>query len=95
MALEKDIVTEDGITLSYHRIVRLSCDVNVMNSLTVQSYISEEQRNIEKIAERDGKKAIVFVRVSVYACDYDENMSVKRGYKYLKTLKIFEDAKDV
>lgn len=95
MALKKEITSEDGITLTYHRIVRLSCDVNVMNSITVQSYISQDNRYTEKTAGENKEKAAVFVRVSVYAADYNEDMTVRDAYGYLKTLEEFEGAEDV
>ena len=48
MALKKEIELENGIILNYHRITSLNKLTNIMNTIEVNSYISESQRDKEK-----------------------------------------------
>lgn len=48
MALSKEIELENGITLTYHRITSLNKVTNIMNTIEVNSYINEKQREKEK-----------------------------------------------
>lgn len=48
MALKKEIELENGVILNYHRITSLNKVTNIMNTIEVNSYISENQRNKEK-----------------------------------------------
>ena len=48
MALKKEIKLENGIILNYHRITSLNKLTNIMNTIEVNSYISESQRDKEK-----------------------------------------------
>lgn len=48
MAIKKEIEKENGIVLSYHRIVALNKITNIANTIEVNSYISMTQREKEK-----------------------------------------------
>ena len=48
MALQKEIEMENGIVLNYHRITSLNKITNQNNTIEVNSYIHEVQREKEK-----------------------------------------------
>lgn len=47
MGLLKTIYAENGVPLSYHRVVSVDNITNISTNIEVASYINEEQRNIE------------------------------------------------
>lgn len=99
MAIKKKIVGDNGVTTEYHRIALLSIDVNNQNTILVNSYISEDGRQIEK----DYASGLIegtnvsFPYVDGYYISfaYDGTMTVEKAYEYLKTLPKFEGAEDV
>lgn len=98
MALKKDIIMPNGLTLGYHRIALVTIDVN--NSITIlrYSYLNEEARNYEKAYSRgeiEGEPLFPYYEYEYMSLDYNENMSVKKAYEYLKTLPMFEGAEDI
>ena len=101
MGLEKEIVLNNGITLSYHRIVSLMVFVNRQNVIEVSSYISQSARQEEmdaSLIEADdvGEYSYdVFVSTSYFTTDYDPDMSVVTAYDYLKSLPEFQGASDI
>lgn len=109
MALKKNITREDGVTTSYHRIVRMDIMTNVRNLLEVASYVddSSRQRQIQyekeqeirakaKPAERkDIDVTQPYIHTSFHTIPYDQNMNIVGAYEYLKTLPEFEDAEDI
>lgn len=48
MALQKEKRTRQGIITNYHNILRLNIEVNDSNSIEVRSYISKEDRELDK-----------------------------------------------
>lgn len=98
MALKKEIELENGIVTNYHRIVSLNSIVNNQNIIEVASYINQNKRKEEKEyydSDDENKSMNVFIDTRYYNTDYDENMSVKTAYNYLKSLDEFKDAEDV
>lgn len=91
MALKKSIRQRDGVTTSYHRILFLQQTINRQNSIAVLSYVDEEAREAEKhsILEQPYKVS------TTYETAYDEEMTIEKAYKYLKTRPEFEGAEDV
>ena len=57
MALKKEIELENGIVLNYHRITSLNKITNMSNTIEVNSYISESQREKEKRYQELQKKS--------------------------------------
>lgn len=91
MALYKEVPQENGIILTYHRILYLMQTVNERTAIAVKSYIDDNFREQEK-------EAIITQPYSVavtYETDYIENMTVEKAYEYLKTLPQFEGATDI
>lgn len=56
MALQKEIELENGIILNYHRIVSLNKITNIENTIEVNSYANEKQRQKEKQYQDAQKK---------------------------------------
>ena len=97
MALKKDIILENGITLNYHRVVSVSNITNQQSIIEVASYINETQRQKEidwynSVAKTDIN---VYIDSKYYSKEYDENLNVVNAYEYLKTLEEFTDAEDI
>lgn len=91
MALYKEIVQDDGVTTSYHRILFLQTTTNKQNSIAVLSYVNSEAREGEKqaIISQPYRQSIT------YETAYDPTMTIETAYEYLKTLPRFENASDV
>jgi len=93
MALAKTITADNGITLSYHRIVGVSCTANQQNTIEVRSYLSAEAREKEKDAPA-GDPANVYFFTQYLTCDYSQSAVIDDAYAYLKTLDDFKEASD-
>lgn len=90
MALYKEVIQEDGIITSYHRIVYLRITTNRQNSVSVLSYVDGNARN-----RIDDMVSEPYVKAVTYETDYDENMTIEDAYNYLKTLPEFKGATDI
>lgn len=88
MALKKEIQLENGIVLSYHRIITLQLVTNKSIDMIVASYVDEENRDKDFL---DNK----IIQTKVYTDAYQENYNIEKAYEYLKTLPEFKDAIDV
>lgn len=101
MALEKEINSNIGIPLTYHRIVSLNKITNVSNIIEIASYINKEKRQEEEDALKRSLETGVAEQINVYIetinfnKEYDENETIIDAYDYLKTLDKFKDAKDI
>lgn len=102
MAIKKKVTADNGIVTEYHRVVILKIDVNQQNTILVHSYLSEDGRQFEKDYAAGLYNGVEFGRLKFPYVDsmrfhvaYDENMTVKSAYEYLKTLPQFEGAEDV
>lgn len=91
MALKTAITQEDGVVTTYHRIRILDLLVNEGNSIAIVSYIDQAARAAEKAGTLNP-----YVRAITYMTDYDEGMTVKSAYQWLKdNIPEFEGAEDV
>lgn len=102
MAIKKEVTADNGIITEYHRIALMSIDVNQQNTILVNSYLSEDGRQIEKDYAaglyddlEEGMMKFPYVSAQYINCDYDENMTISRAYEYLKTLPQFIGAEDI
>ena len=91
MALAKDIMQDDGIVTSYHRIQSVIINTNSHNSVIVVSCINNDIREKEK----EGLILVPYQRAVTYETSYDPDMSVEAAYDFLKTLDAFKDATDI
>ena len=98
MALQKEIVLDNGVIVNYHRIVSINKITNNSIIIEVASYTSEEKRQeeIEYYASSELDKSMnVFIDTTYINTDYDENKTIQDLYNYLKTTDKFKDAEDV
>lgn len=91
MALYKEIIQDDGVVTCYHRILYHQTTPNRQTSIAVLSYVNEKARE----AEKDNTMAQPYMKAVTYETDYDSAMTDRKAYAYLKTLHIFEGAKDI
>lgn len=98
MALKKEIVLDNGITVNYHRIVSINKITNNSNIIEVASYTNKEKRQ-EEIdyykSEEENKSMNVFIDTTYIEKEYNENETIEDTYNYLKTLDKFKEAEDV
>ena len=102
MALKKQITESNGVVTEYHRIAMVKIDTNQQNTILINSYLSEDGRQIEKdyIAGlynsiEEGMMNWPYAEAHYLNCDYDEAMTIPKAYEYLKTLPKFKGAEDV
>ena len=91
MALKKKTKGSNGVETGYHRILYLQITPNQGCSIAVQSYLDESAR----LEEQSGENKSVYKSAVTYETDYDENMTIKKAYQYLKKLEKFSGAEDV
>jgi hypothetical protein len=97
MALKKDKVLENGIVLTYHRVVSVNSITNMQSMIEVGSYLNKEQREKEREwYETGGQERLnVYIGTTYYTKEYDKDLNVDTAYEYLKTLEDFADAEDI
>lgn len=94
MALIKEIMLENGVTVKYHRVVRINNITNRETIIEVASYTSKEKRNDEKKALEENKPMDVYIFTNYLYMPYSQTMDVIEAYEYMKSLEDFEGAKD-
>ena len=90
MALTKEIELDNGIVVSYHRIVSINKITNKDEIIEVGSYVNEQQR--EKEQSQTGSS--VFIYTQYLNKEYDKDENINDVYSYLKTTEEFKDAED-
>lgn len=95
MALNKEIVLDNGVTTNYHRIVSINNITNVTTVIEVASYTSKEKRQEEIEAIKNAKEMNIFIDTNYINKDYEENFTIEKAYEYLKTLDDFKNAEDI
>lgn len=100
MALSKEIILANGVIVNYHRIVGLNKIINQNNIIEIASYTSQEKREEEREAIKQGKETgeavpiNVFIDTAYIDKEYSETETIEDAYNYLKTLDKFKDAED-
>jgi hypothetical protein len=97
MALQKNITLDNGIVLSYHRVVSVNNVTNHSSSIEVGSYINEEQRKkeIEYYNNPTEEGMNVYIEATFYSIEYNKDLNVDSAYEFLKTLDKFKDAENI
>lgn len=109
MALEKRIVSKNGVALSYHRIALVNVQINQQITVLVESYVDEIGRQKAKdYATLDHSKTLQndefvfpYIESEYISFDYDENSEmfkgniVQKAYHWLKKQEKYKNAKDV
>lgn len=94
MALIKEIVLDNGITVNYHRIVSVENVTNQLSIIEVASYTSESKRLEEKEKLANNEPMDIFIYTEYISLEYTQDLNVDTAYEYLKTLDKFADAID-
>lgn len=92
MAIKKNIELDNGITLTYHRIVRIQSIINYDSMIELQSYMSQQNRLREK---GNPSNVDIYTEASYYNIPYDPELNVTKAYEYIKSLPEFEGAEDI
>ena len=98
MALSKEIMKSNGITLSYHRVAMVKIDTNQQNTILIHSYLNEGARNYEKAYARGeivGEPSFPYVVAEYLNTEYDGGMTISNAYDWLKQQPEYEGAVDV
>lgn len=102
MAIKVKVTADNGIVTIYHRIALITLDINQQNTILVNSYLSEDARQIEKDYANglydnleEGMMHFPYVGARYINTPYDGFMTIETAYEYLKTLPEFEGAVDV
>ena len=94
MALIKSIELENGMIVTYHRIVSINKITNKNLIIEVGSYINKMKRQEEIEKEKTGEQMHVYIDTTYINKEYNENENIKDLYEYLKTTDKFENAED-
>ena len=94
MALIKEIVLDNGITVNYHRVVSVENVTNQLSIIEVASYTSEAKRLEEKEKLANNESMDIFIYTEYISLEYTQDLNVDTAYEYLKTLDKFADAID-
>ena len=89
MALIKEIVLGNGITVTYHRVVSVNNITNHESIIEIASYTSKTKREEEKAALTAGTEMNVFISTEYMSIAYNQTLNVDSAYIYLKTLDKF------
>lgn len=98
MALLKQIKQANGVEVNYHRIAMVKIETNQITTILVYSYLNEDGRQYEKDyaeCKIEGEPMWPYYTAEYKTFDYDENMSIKNAYEWLKQQPEFEGAEDV
>ena len=96
MALSKRISLGNGVAVTYHRVVGLTCTTNVQNTIEVARYTSRALRDEECESVAAGRSIDVYVHTAIHSCAYDQGMTVTDAYAWLKSnAEEFDGATDV
>ena len=95
MALHKEIELDNGVIVNYHRIVAITKITNRRIILEMAGYINKEKRQQEIDQLNNHQEVTVYIDTSLVGVDYDEQLTIKDLYDYLKTTEKYLDAEDV
>ena len=94
MALVKSIELDNGVVVTYHRIVSINKVTNKSIIIEVASYINESKRQEEIEKQESGEPMNIYIDTTYLNKDYDENETIEDLYDYLKTTDKFKNAQD-
>ena len=87
MALCKEKISENGISTNYHKVSHVFLDNNRLNC-TLESYVSQNYREKEQVAERQ----TYYFEITI---EEEESMGIRAlCYSKIKMLPEWSDAED-
>lgn len=95
MGLKKEIELDNGIIVTYHRIVSIFKITNKSCVIEVASYLSKTQREKEKEALENGTAMNILIETTYISKKYNEEEVISDIYNYLKETEKFKDADDL
>lgn len=98
MALQKEIESDNGVILNYHRIVSLNKVTNQANIIEIASYANNRKREEEKAyyENNDNNASMnIYIETTYINKPYDENETIEDAYSYLKTLEKYRNAENI
>lgn len=94
MAIIKNIELENGVTVSYHRVVSVNNVTNVSSIIEVGSYTNKAKREEEKQAIENAQPMDVFIDSKYLSIPYNPQLNVDSAYDYLKTTDEYSGGTD-
>lgn len=94
MALVKSVELNNGVVVTYHRIVSINKITNKSIIIEVASYINESKRQEEIEKQESGEPMNIYIDTTYLNKDYDETETIEDLYDYLKTTDKFKNAQD-
>lgn len=94
MALVKSVELDNGVVVTYHRIVSINKVTNKSIIIEVASYINESKRQEEIEKQGSGEPMNIYIDTTYLNKDYDETETIEDLYDYLKTTDKFKNAQD-
>ena len=94
MAIIKNIELENGVTVSYHRVVSVNNVTNVSSIIEVGSYTNKAKREEEKQAIENAQPMDVFIHSEYISIPYNSQLNVDSAYDYLKTTDEYSGGTD-
>ncbi len=94
MALVKSVELDNGVVVTYHRIVSINKITNKSIIIEVASYINESKRQEEIEKQESGEPMNIYIDTTYLNKDYDETETIEDLYDYLKTTDKFKNAQD-
>ena len=96
MALLKPIKQSNGIILTYHRIKDIRNVINDKTYIEIASYVDEEEREREKKQPKySPRRDEVYIIYSNEEVKYNDTLTIREAYEYLKTTDKYKGAIDV
>lgn len=94
MALVKSVELNNGVVVTYHRIVSINKITNKSIIIEIASYINESKRQEEIEKQELGEPMSIYIDTTYLNKDYDETETIEDLYDYLKTTDKFKNAQD-
>ena len=94
MAIINNIELENGVTVSYHRVVSVNNVTNVSSIIEVGSYTNKAKRKEEKQAIENAQPMNVFIHSEYISIPYNSQLNVDSAYDYLKTTDEYSGGTD-
>lgn len=97
MAISKNLTDEDGVELTYHRVVRIDSVVNSGALVEVASYLGRASREAQLAHKEDPSSGDgrPYISTSFVELPYEDGMTASDAYAALKGLPEFSGASDV
>ena len=94
MAIIKSIELENGVAVSYHRVVSVNNITNHASIIEVGSYTSKAKREEEKQTIGSSEPINIFIHSQYLSVPYNAELNVNSAYEYLKDTEQYSGGTD-